>query len=82
MQYSFVESEEQVTPAASTNGSAVTGSYATQMNYTFWSSGADLMPKKIVTTNPTVTTANNGSNAATSREVYLRKDGTAAFTQA
>jgi YD repeat-containing protein len=39
-----------------------------------------LAVKTLTTTNPTVTSGNNGSNAATSNVRYLRKDGTTAFS--
>ncbi|MFO0836553.1 MAG: RHS repeat-associated core domain-containing protein [Phycisphaerales bacterium] len=45
------------------------------------SGSAALMLKKVVRANPTVTTGNNGSNAATSSTSYLRADGTTAMTE-
>lgn len=54
----------------------------TTFSYTLHSGDAALMPKKITTTNPIVTTANNGSNAATTTDRYLRSDGTGAYSVA
>ncbi len=58
----------------------------TSRSYTWWESTDDtdvlyLTLKKAVTTAPAVSTANNGSGAATSTASYFRKDGTIAFTE-
>ncbi|MEX2217664.1 MAG: hypothetical protein WD749_02800 [Phycisphaerales bacterium] len=54
------------------------------MSHAWWSAtNTDVLYitlKQITTTNPVVTTGNNGSNAATVSERYLREDGTTAFT--
>jgi len=70
-----------VTGQAVTTGGGVWDE--TTVTTTFWSatntSRLFLAPKKIVTTFPVVTTAKNGSNAATSTERYIRQDDTTAF---
>ena len=76
---SWVYSEETTTEASA--GSGPSGAYETTFTYTFYTGDAALMPKQITRTNPTVTTANNGSNSATTRKTYLRKDGSTAFTE-
>lgn len=57
----------------------------TALTYAFWSSTATdpkvLRPKSITTTAPAVSSATNGSNAATSSVRYLRVDGSAAYAQ-
>lgn len=60
--------------------------YDSEYTYTYdWWSATSTNPlvialKSATTTNPTVTTGNNGSNSATSTVRYVRKDGTTAFT--
>ena len=54
--------------------------HATTYTNTFWS-GTSIVPKQITTTYPVVTTGANGSNSALSSKVFLRKDGTTAFTE-
>ncbi len=58
---------------------------ATTFTNTFWSGTNTnllyIVPKKLTTTFPAVSTANNGSNSALSGNRYFRKDGTAAFTE-
>ncbi|MCH8151435.1 MAG: RHS repeat-associated core domain-containing protein [Planctomycetes bacterium] len=57
----------------------------TSLAYTFHSATSTavlyIAPKKITTTNPAVSTANNGSNSSTKPKRYLRKDGTTAFSE-
>jgi YD repeat-containing protein len=65
--------------------SGTTGSHETTFSYT-WHSGTDtnvlyLAPETITTTYPIVTTANNGSNSATSTVQYIRQDGSTAFSK-
>jgi RHS repeat-associated protein len=62
--------------------SGTSGSYLTSMSYSMHSGSGVLMPKQITTTNPAVSTANNGSNGSTTSKQYPRKDGTVAFTEA
>jgi RHS repeat-associated protein len=75
---SWVYTQDSTTTSAT--GSAAPGSYKTGRSYTFWTGAAALMPQRITTTYPTVTTGNNGSNSATTDDRYLRKDGTTAFS--
>ncbi|HBS28148.1 MAG TPA: hypothetical protein DEB06_01565, partial [Phycisphaerales bacterium] len=56
--------------------------HQTTLSTTMHSGAAALMPKRIETTWPTVTTGKNGSNAADVSRRYLRKDGTLAFSEA
>ena len=77
---SWVYSEETTTEASA--GSGPSGAYETTFTYTFYTGDAALMPKQVTQTNPTVTTANNGSNASTTRKTYLRKGGSTAFVEA
>ncbi len=65
--------------------SGTTGSHETTLDYDWYSATATdvlhLVPKKITTTSPAVSTANNGSNSTTAVSRYLRKDGTTAFIE-
>ena len=66
--------------------SGTTGSHLTSYSYEYHSATTTdvlyLAPKKITTTYPAVSTANNGPNSSTTSEQYLRKDGTTAFVKA
>jgi len=61
--------------------SGTTGSIVTSLAYSFHSGPAANMVKARTVTNPTVTSANNGSNSATTTKTYLRADGTIAFRE-
>ena len=76
---SWVYSEETTTEAG--GGSGPSGAYETTASYTFYTGDAVLMPKIITRTNPTVSTANNGSGSATTSKRYMRKDGSTAFVE-
>ena len=66
----FVASEREYTQAIT---SGTTGSNLTSYSYTMYS--GLLMPEEIETTNPAVSTANNGSGSATTRTVHFTKEG-------
>ncbi|MBX3377511.1 MAG: hypothetical protein KF678_10975 [Phycisphaeraceae bacterium] len=59
---------------------------ATTMSYAWWSGTSTavlyLALKQATTTNPVVTTAQNGSNAATTMDRFVRQDGTTAYMRA
>ncbi|NNF64227.1 MAG: RHS repeat-associated core domain-containing protein, partial [Acidimicrobiia bacterium] len=63
-----------------------TGSRLTSYSHTFHSATATdvlyLAPKKITTTNPAVSTGNNGSGSSTTSNRYIREEGSTAFTEA
>ena len=67
--------------------SGTSGSRLTSYSFTFWANTDQnrdvlyLSPKKITTTNPAVSTGNNGSGSSTTAKRYQRKDGTTAFAE-
>jgi RHS repeat-associated protein len=76
---------------------AETSTYSTSNTYdettvlvtgssSWWSSTSTdmlyLVPKKLVSSEPAVSTGKNGSNSATTTERYVRQDGTTAFSKA
>jgi RHS repeat-associated protein len=62
------------------NGTGPAGAYKTAFAYTYWGTGAELSPKSITTTMPSVSTSNNGPGSSMTTTRYLRKDGTTAFS--
>jgi YD repeat-containing protein len=66
--------------------SGTSGSHLTSLGYTFWSGTSTLVqylaPKVVTTTNPAVSSGNNGSGSATTSKRYIRKDGSTAFAEA
>lgn len=61
--------------------STAPNSETTTLTRTFHTGDASMRPKKITTSRPVVATANNGSNAAVTSDVYYRADGTMAFRE-
>jgi len=62
------------------NGTGPAGAYKTTYAYTYWGTGAELTPKTVTTTMPSVSTSNNGPGASAVTTQYLRKDRTSAFS--
>ncbi|MFN0012210.1 MAG: RHS repeat-associated core domain-containing protein [Phycisphaerales bacterium] len=75
----------RVYPGSTTNINDSASYNETAIATDYWSSTvtdpAYLATMIEMTTHPTVATANNGSNAATTSATYYRKDGTTAFTK-
>ncbi|MCP3998849.1 MAG: hypothetical protein GY722_27825 [bacterium] len=68
----FVASRRVYTEAVT---SGTSGSHLTDYEPTWYTGAASLMPKSVLTTQPAVTAANNGSDTANSSSAYFSKQG-------